>query len=232
MSLAQPTLDLLLLDEVSKVIKQVSEVLETIQQLTSKFQDLSDKVNEQDSKIDNIMNNLSSGINEKDIELSSSCKIDTKEIEEKIKSIQDNTEIDNKNINMNRTEIENLYKLVHIVQEDNKLNLSKTNELKQILEIINTNHNKIAVNVMDRMNEYIKELQDKNTTYSSILQRNNNQHNNGHNNGHNNSHNYNYTRRRSPMNSQKDSPVNSDNEGWHTVRPKRRTNKSSYNWNN
>ena len=59
------------------------------------------------------MNNLSSGINEKDIELSSSCKIDTKEIEEKIKSIQDNTEIDNKNINMNRTEIENLYKLVH-----------------------------------------------------------------------------------------------------------------------
>lgn len=228
MSLAQPTLDLLLADEVSKVNQTLLTLAESLKQLTSKFQDLSDKVNEQDSKIDNIMNNLSSSVNEKHVQVTNSCEFDSSELEEKIKSIKQNTEIDNKNINMNRTEIENLYKLVHIVQEENKSNISKTNELKQILDIINSNHSKIAVNVMDKMNEYIKELQDKHTTYSSILQRNSNQNNNSHNNGHN----YNYTRRRSPMNSQKDSPVNSDNEGWHTVRPKRRTNKPSYNSNN
>lgn len=228
MSLAQPTLDLLLADEVSKVNHTLLTLADSLKKLTSKFEDLSDKVNEQDSKIDNIMNNLLSTVNDKHIEVTNNCEFDSSELEEKIKSIKQNTEIDNKNINMNRTEIENLYKLIHIVQEENKININKTDELKQILEIISTDHSKVAINLMDKMNEYIKELQDKNTTYSSILQRNCNQNSNTHNNGHN----YNYTRRRSPMNSQKDSPVNSDNEGWHTVRPKRRTNKPSYNWNN
>ena len=138
MSLAQPTLDLLLADEVSKVNHTLLTLADSLKKLTSKFEDLSDKVNEQDSKIDNIMNNLLSTTNDKHIEVTNNCEFDISELEEKIKSIKQNTEIDNKNINMNRTEIENLYKLIHIVQEENKININKTDELKQVLEIISS----------------------------------------------------------------------------------------------
>ena len=222
MSLAQPTLNLLLLDEVSKLNNTLMSLAESVKELTSKFEDLSCKVDSQESKLDNILKKEVNNNTNNEIIVGSINNDELDQLKSEIKSIQSNTEIDNKNINLNRTEIENLYKLVHILQSDHNDNVTKIAELKNILEIINKNHTNITFEIMNTMNSYIKELQDKNTTYSSIVQKttqrqpyNTNTHN--------------YTRRRSPMNSQKESPVNSDNEGWHTVRSKRRTKTFNYN---
>lgn len=221
MSLAQPTLNLLLLDEVSKLNNTLMSLAESVKELTSKFEDLTCKVDSQESKLDNILKKEVNNDN-KEIIVESVNDDNIDQLKSEIKSIQSNTEIDNKNINLNRTEIENLYKLVHILQSDHNENVSKISELKNILEIINKNHNNITIEIMNTMNGYIKELQDKNTTYSSIVQKTTQRQTY-------NTNSHNYTRRRSPMNSQKESPVNSDNEGWHTVRNKRRTKPFNYN---
>ena len=175
MSLAQPTLDLLMLEQIS-ILKTTLESLttsinDTNESINNKLNILTDKVDKQDNFIKKILKN---GINNSSNELIKTNNLNI-DISAKIENVVSDINVNDKNIKLNRTEIENLYRIVNINKEDNKDLISS---IKTKIEIISDNSSKNTMDIMDKLNSYINELKSPNSyveiTHPIIVNKNSN----------------------------------------------------------
>ena len=168
MSLAQPTLDLIMLEQISELKKTLDQLNTTIlsvnQSVNEKLTLLNDKVDKQDAVIQKLL--TIDLCEKKDSE--QDVNIDTN----KITKIEEDVNINDKNIKLNRKEIENLYRVVNTYKDENKDVIEEIKIIKTKMDVLNDSSSENSVKIMDTLNNYIIELKSsKNTSsYATVTQ--------------------------------------------------------------
>ena len=240
MSLAQPTLDLLMLEQIT-ILKTTMESLnktinENTESINLKLNALNEKVDKQDIFIRKSLEK--GGQNSK--QALNNNTIDT-EISDNIKNIISDVNVNDKNIKLNRTEIENLYRVINNYKDDNKNIIKNIGDLKSKLETVSNSSSKTSIDIIDKLNSYIIELKTSKEKHSyaeatqpcvvniepndeapskDTTEKYHNNYTKPYNNYNRNSYKSNYHKR---YQSHKESS-NSDEEGWQTVKSKKKTN--------
>lgn len=240
MSLAQPTLDLLMLEQITILKTAMESLNKTINKNTEsinlKLNALNEKVDKQDIFIKKA---LETGL-QNTTQSSDNETVDI-EILGKLENIISDVNVNDKNIKLNRTEIENLYRVINNYKDENKTIIDNICDLKSKLETVSSSSSKTSVDIIDKLNSYIIELKTPKEKHSyaeatqpstvniqpvdntSIKESSEKYHNNytkPYNNYNRNSYKSNYHKR---YQSHKESS-NSDEEGWQTVKSKKKTN--------
>jgi len=240
MSLAQPTLDLLMLEQITILKTAMESLNKTINKNTEsinlKLNALNEKVDKQDIFIKKA---LETGL-QNTTQSSDNETVDI-EILGKLENIISDVNVNDKNIKLNRTEIENLYRVINNYKDENKTIIDNICDLKSKLETVSSSSSKTSVDIIDKLNSYIIELKTSKEKHSyaeatqpstvniqpvdntSIKESSEKYHNNytkPYNNYNRNSYKSNYHKR---YQSHKESS-NSDEEGWQTVKSKKKTN--------
>lgn len=230
MSLAQPTLDLLMLEQISELKNTLEKlnasILTVNESVNEKLNLLNEKVDKQDVVIQKLL--ASETENNKNDKLSSEISvIDDK----KLISCENNIDINDKNIKLNRKEIENLYRVVNTYKDENKEVVKEIDNIKTKMEVLSDNSSKNSIKIMDTLNGYITELKSHkhtpvsyaNATQNKPVDRIENLSNTS-----NNHHSYHAHNRRNTYNSYSrySSPKNKetqDEDGWQTVKNKKKS---------
>ena len=232
MSLAQPTLDLIMLEQISDLKNTLEKlnmsILNVNKSVNDKLEILTDKVEKQDAVIQQLLTTehsqpkIEESIKEEHID------------NNKVKKIEDDINVNDKNIKLNRKEIENLYRVVNTYKEENKIVVEEIKNIKIKMEVLNDNSTENSVKIMNTLNDYIVELKSNkpNQSYANVTQTkvisnisSSTEQNtrNDYNSAGYSSNNY---RRNSYNNSSYNrytSPKNSDEEGWQTVKSKKKS---------
>jgi len=240
MSLAQPTLDLLMLEQITILKSTMESLNKTItdnnESINIKLNALNDKVDKQDILIKKALEtgrlNSNQSSNEEDIDSDLTNKID---------NIKSDIDVNDKNIKLNRVEIENLYRVIKNYKDENKNIIDNITDLKSKLELVTDSSSKTSIDIIDKLNSYIIDLKSSKEkhSYSEVVQpcvvdvvkiddiqnkdnveKYHTNYTKSYNNYNRNSYKSNYQKR---YQSNKDNN-NSDEEGWQTVKSKKKTN--------
>ena len=240
MSLAQPTLDLLMLEQITILKTAMESLNKTINKNTEsinlQLNALNEKVDKQDifikKALETGLQNTTQSPDNKTVDI---------EISGKLENIISDVNVNDKNIKLNRTEIENLYRVINNYKDENKTIIDNICDLKSKLETVSSSSSKTSVDIIDKLNSYIIELKTSkekhsyaeatqpcavniqpidNTSSKESSEKYHNNYTKPYNNYNRNSYKSNYHKR---YQSHKESS-NSDDEGWQTVKAKKKTN--------